>query len=123
MSISHRSVLPAIASQLVTALKQYDDDVGRMIDCWPDLDRYQDVSGQIERIRMYCGALDEARVQWVELLITHAELVHLLWRSQYGKEPASLDQIQSVRERHGDCVAALRGRCARVIARGGLRLS
>jgi hypothetical protein len=123
MSVSHRHALPAIATQLVAALKQYDADVGQMIEAWPDLERYQSVSGQIERIRMYCSTLDEARVQWVELLITHAELVHLLWRSQYGKDPAPKEQVQSVRERHGDCVAALRGRCARVIARGAQRLS
>jgi hypothetical protein len=123
MSASHGPALPAIASQLVAALQQYDSDVGRMVDSWPDLDHYQDVSAQIELIRMYCSALDEARVQWVELLITHAELVHLLWRSQYGHEPASLAQIESVRDRHGDCVAALRGRCARVIARSAQHLS
>jgi hypothetical protein len=123
MSASQGAALPAIASQLVAALKQYDADVGTMIEAWPDLDRYHGVSAQIERIRMYCSALDEARVQWVELLIIHAELVHMLWRSHYGTQPASPAQIQSVRERHSDCVAALRNRAARVLARGGLRLS
>jgi hypothetical protein len=123
MSASHGAALPAIASQLVAALQQYDADVGHMIEAWPDLDHYHGVSAQIESIRMYCSALDEARVQWVELLIIHAELVHMLWRSHYGREPASLAHIQSMRERHSDCVAALRNRCARVIARGGQRLS
>jgi hypothetical protein len=109
MSASHRYALPAIAAQLVLALKQYDGDVGRMVESWPDLNHYHGVSAQIEQIRMYSSALDE--------------LVHLLWRSQHGKDPAALGQIQMVREHHSDSVAALRGRCKRVIARGAAPLS
>ena len=122
MSASHLAALPAIAGQLVAALKDYDDDVGRMVDAWPDMGHYQDISGQIEQIRMYCSALDETRVQWVELLIIHAELTHVLWRSQYGGDRATPAQVLSVRERHADCVLALRNRCARVVARAAQRL-
>jgi hypothetical protein len=123
MSAPQSQALTAIASQLVGALETYDADVARMVEAWPDPDNYRAVSDQIERIRMYSSALSEARVQWVELLISHAELVHVLWRGQYGHEPDARDQVDAVRERHQDCVVALRNRCNRLIARSSLHLS
>jgi hypothetical protein len=61
--------------------------------------------------------LPEIRVQWVELLIAHAELVHFLWRAQYGETQAAREQIDHVRDHHADAIKALRNRCLRVIAR------
>jgi len=89
-----------------------------MIAGWPDLDRYRDVSAQVETIRMYCSALPDVRVQWVELLIAHAELVHFLWRTQYGVTQDVLEEIGAVRDHHADCIAALRNRCLRAVGRG-----
>jgi hypothetical protein len=66
---------------------------------------------------MYSAALAEVRVQWVELLIAHAELIHFLWRVQYGESQDAQAQIASVREHHTDCVKALRNRSIRVIQR------
>jgi hypothetical protein len=127
MSAFQSHALDAIAFQLVAALEQYDEATGTMIAAWPDLEHYRSVSEQIEKIRMYSSALPDARVQWVELLIAHSELVHFLWRAQYGDSKAAREQIESVRDHHGDAIAALRNRCLRVIARsqqhgGGERL-
>jgi hypothetical protein len=88
-----------------------------MIAGWPDLERYRSVSGQIEQIRMYAAALPDARVQWVELLIAHAELVHLLWRVQYGETGLAMSDTLDARLHHTDAVAALRHRCQRLMAR------
>ena len=124
MSAFDGPALNAIAAQLVGALDQYDADVAAMLEAWPRYESYHALSGQIEQIRMYSSALSEARVQWVELLISHAELVHVLWRSQYGRAPdKSREQVASMRERHHDSVLALRGRCIRLIARHGSALS
>jgi hypothetical protein len=117
MSAIQSNALDAIAFQLAAALEQYDSDTAAMIESWPDLDRYRSVSDQIEKIRMYSSALPELRVQWVELLIAHAELVHFLWRVQHGDRQAAREQIGSVRDHHADAVVALRNRCIRLMAR------
>ena len=107
----------AIAQHLVAALDQYEQDLAAMIAHWPDLERYRAASEQVEKIRIYSSALPQARVQWVELLIAHAELVHFLWRVQYGNEHAAEADMARVREHHAACAAALRNRCLRIAAR------
>jgi hypothetical protein len=115
MSAHSTNVLDAIALQLVAALERYATDTAQMVANWPDFERYRSVSEQIEQIRMYASALPEARVQWVELLIAHSELVHLLWRVQYGSGLTMVETVD-VRVHHTDAVAALRNRCLRVVA-------
>jgi hypothetical protein len=56
-------------------------------------------------------------VQWVELLIAHSELVHLLWRVQYGEGGLVIEDTLHVRLHHTDALAALRNRCLRVVHR------
>lgn len=117
MSASHAPALDAIAFQLVAALEQYDEDVGRMVDTWLDMELYQRVSAQIEDIRHYSAALPQLGVHWVELLIAHAELVHSLWRLRFQEVDADREQLETVRARHAACVASLRSRCSRVVER------
>jgi hypothetical protein len=121
MSALQKNALDAIALQMVAALEQYDTDTARMIEAWPDLELYRVVSAGVETIRTYSGDLPEVRVQWVEMLIAHAELVHFLWRSQYGDRAGALDQIASVREHHARCIAALRARAVWVASRAQQR--
>jgi hypothetical protein len=115
MSASEGRALDAIAFQLLAALEEYDQDTARMIAGWPELDLYRSVSDQMEKIRLYSSAVAEATVQSLELLIAHAELVHLLWRAEYAGDRTSLEALEEVREHHADCVAALRNRCLRVM--------
>jgi hypothetical protein len=117
MSAFQSDARDAIGLQLVATLETYDADTTRMVMEWPDLECYRRVSEQVERIRMYSASIPELRVQWVELLIAHAELVHCLWRAQYAERSAAREQIENVRQHHSDAVAALRARCLRVIAR------
>jgi hypothetical protein len=113
MSASQAHALDAIAFQLVAALEAYDRDAGRLVASWPDPELYRSVSDQVDRIRMYSSALPQTRVQWVEVLISHAELVHGLWRAQPGLGDDVLAQVASVRARHSAAIAALRTRCIR----------
>ena len=120
MSASESHALDAIAFQLVAALDAYERDVGRMLSAWPDPELYRTVSEQVDQIRMYSSALPETRVQWVEVLIAHAELVHGLWRAQGdGPGEEARARMAAVRERHAAAVAALRQRCLRALKEQG----
>jgi hypothetical protein len=116
MSASQSQALDAVAFQLAAALERYDDETTAMLESWPDLERYCAMSEQIETVRLYSSSLPEVQVQWVELLIAHAELVHVLWRMQYGDGGNLREQVADVRDRHADCIAALRNRCVRILA-------
>jgi hypothetical protein len=119
MSASEAPALDAIAMQLVAALDAYELDTATMIAAWPDLDHYAEVSEKVETIRMYCAALPEVSVPWVELLIAHAELIHHLWRVQYAlvKVEGAGDHLATVRERHAVAIVALRNRCLRAVGK------
>lgn len=117
MSASHASALDAIAFQLAAALDEYDEDVGRMVDTWLDMELYHRVSAEIEEIRGFSAALPQLSVPWVELLIAHAELVHSLWRLRFQEVGAHRERLDEVREHHSACVASLRSRCLRLMAR------
>lgn len=112
----HVPALDATARQLMQALGKYDADACRMVDTWPDIELYRSVSEQLEAIRIYSASLPQVRVQWTALLVAHAELIHMLWRIQYGHQASARAQIGPVRQHHGDCVAALHDRCARLLA-------
>lgn len=115
MSASGSPELDAIAFQLVAALEKYDEDAGRMVDTWLDMELYRSVSDQIEQIRLYSAALPRLSVPWVELLIAHAELVHSLWRLRFQHVEADRVRLEEVRARHSHCVAVLRSRCVRLL--------
>lgn len=117
MSASQAPALDAIALQLAAALDPYDRDAAAMVAGWPDMDLYRSVGEQVEKIRMYSNALPAAGVQWVELLIAHAELMHLLWQGQSGGTADGLAQVAARRDRHAACVLALRHRCLQLVGR------
>lgn len=117
MSAFEAPALDAIGFQLAAALEQYDRDAGRMVDTWLDMELYQQVSAEIEQIRMLSAALPPLSVPWAELLIAHAELVHSLWRLRFQELESDRVRLAEVRERHGACVGALRSRCLRMMAR------
>jgi hypothetical protein len=117
MSASHAPALDAIAFQLVAALEKYEQDVATMVDTWLDMELYNRVSRQIEEIRMYSAAMPSLSVQWVELLIAHAELVHSLWRLRFQQVESDRSHVETLRCRHSSCIATLRDRCLRMLAR------
>lgn len=108
MSAFHAPALQAIALQLAEALDAYESAVAAMLQTWPDLERYGEVSAKVEEIRALAGVLPLVSAEWIDLLIAHAELVHCLWRLQFGKPGAQAKPLGELRTRHGCCVAALR---------------
>jgi hypothetical protein len=119
MTASHAPVLDAIAFQLAAALERYEQDVGRMMDTWLDMDLYREVSRQVEEIRMYSAALPQLSASWLEVLIAHAELIHHMWRVQNARPAPQARDLAAVRERHAAAVRRLHDACLRLIARSG----
>lgn len=120
MTVSDLQALHAIALHMAAALDNYELDTETMIAAWPDFECYRRVSEEVDRLRMYSSGLPATSVQWAELLIAHAELVHYLWRNCYGGGGGSAEAFERVREHHADCVTALRNRCARIAGSGRL---
>jgi hypothetical protein len=107
MSAFQSAAVDAIGFQLLAALDECEADTEAMVEAWPELDRYHTVSAHVERIRMFCAARPELRVQWAELLIAHAELIHHLWRAQYGKERPAGEQLAQARAHHTAAIESL----------------
>jgi hypothetical protein len=119
MTASHAPVLDAIAFQMAAALETYEHDVERMLEEWLDMDLYREVSGQVEEIRMYSAALPQLGVPWVEVRISHAELIHHMWRVQNARPAPDAEDFESVRQRHAEAVRRLHAACLRLLTQSG----
>jgi hypothetical protein len=117
MSAPPGRALHTIASQLLSLLEDYDNDVARMVRSWPDDAQFQRVWDHVEHIRLYSGAVPQARVQATSVLIAHTEIVRLLCRSQARYETGMGSDIAAARANHRECLAALRFRLQWVINR------
>jgi hypothetical protein len=82
MSAADHQTREAIALQLIEALEQYEADVRLLCGSWLDMEHYQSVSQQVDDLRLYASALPRISVQWVAVLISHAELIHSLWKAR-----------------------------------------
>jgi hypothetical protein len=113
MSAFDYQALDAIASQLVNTLERYEADTDALVRGWPDMDRYRTVSEQIDQIRLYCTGLPTVSVQFVGLLIAHAELIHCLWKKT--NSPAASNEIGSALDQHRNGIADLRAKAERLL--------
>lgn len=117
MSALHAPARRAIALQLAETLDAYEAALAEMLEAWPDLRRYAAVSAKVEEIRLLSGALPSLSAQWIELLIAHAELMHCLWRLQFGSRGPQAKGLGEMRAHHGFCVTALRAACLSLAGR------
>jgi hypothetical protein len=115
MTASTSPAVDAAAFQLAGKLEAYERDVDAMVDTWLDPDLYRRVREDVEELRRLGTAFPAFSVQWVELLIAHAELVHGLWREKFEHDGAFLFEA---RERHRFCMQALRQRCLSQLLQG-----
>jgi hypothetical protein len=123
MSASLGPALDATAFQLLAAIDEYEAESSALVAAWPDLELYAMASAQIERIRLYSAPIPDLRVHWVELLIAHAELIHQLWRAQYGSHDEAGDDFAALRHRHAEAIAGMRRRCQRLLSARDLSAS
>jgi hypothetical protein len=107
MSASECQALQSTALEVAAALDAYERHVRQLVSSWLDMDLYHAVSGEIDAVRSLCAALPELSLPWVSLLVSHAELVHCLWRStQPAARPVS-GELQARLEEHLQCITVL----------------
>jgi hypothetical protein len=114
MAASDIQALDAIAFQLVAALERYEASTETLVSGWPDMDGYRVVSAGIDEIRMYSAALPTLSVQFVTLLIAHAELIHCLWK--LINSPAADDGVARALDQHRASIAGLRTKALRLMS-------
>jgi len=113
MSASEAVAIRACALHAAAALASYERHVRRLAATWLDMDLYHRVSAEIDAIGQVCTQLPDVQVPWGALLVSHAELVHALWRT--GGEPSlDLEDSADALEEHLHCIEALARRCLRL---------
>jgi hypothetical protein len=112
MSAGDAAATRASALSAAAALASYERHVRRLATTWLDMELYRTVSAEIDAIGRACAQLPSVRVPWVALLVSHAELVHALWRSD--GQSADLGGCAEALHEHLQCIDALARRCLRV---------
>jgi hypothetical protein len=91
----HQHHLPASETttfQLLAELESYEALVVALVRTWqasPELIVFGEVGQSMERMRTLAGALPSVSAQWIMVVISHAELMHNVWRLSRG-EPMDL---------------------------------
>jgi hypothetical protein len=109
MSAPQRRAMEAIAFELAAAVENYEKATDQLVATWLDMDLYQSVSRQVDHMRMLSASLPQLAVPWVNLLISHTEFVHCLWKC--GQKAAPSGELEGCRSRHSAAVDLLRERC------------
>lgn len=73
--------MQAAASHTLAALERYDRGVRKLADDWMDMELYAAVAQDIDAVRTGGSHVPPLSRNWVELLISHAELIQALWQS------------------------------------------
>jgi hypothetical protein len=118
MSASQAPALKTIAFQLAATLDKYDLTFHSLLKReWPDMDLYQAASATMDELRMYSAAVPTVSVQYITLLIAHAELVHCLWKNAEGPV-LQAGELARATDDHRAAIAALRRKCLQLLADG-----
>lgn len=115
MSASQRRAIDAIAFEMTAAIENYEHGIDQLVVTWPNMDLYHSVSRQVDHMRMLSTALPQVAVPWVSLLISHAELVHCLWKCGEAFAPSA--DFETCRARHARAILMLRERCTWLFTR------
>ena len=115
MSANDFPATRATAMQAAAALARYEHHIRRLVATWLDMDRYAEVSEEIDEIKDLCAILPQVARPWTALLASHAELIHALWQAAQG--PTRITPQRQLDE-HLECIDVLTRRCLR-LAGGG----
>ena len=107
MTAGECSAMQATAGDVEASLAAYERHVRQLVYTWLDMDLYQLVSAEIDALRKACAGFPQLSVPWVELLVSHAELVHCLWRSSQPTRRPAQGELQQRLQEHLRCIAVL----------------
>lgn len=117
MGRHHCEALDAITFELLADCDAYGEDVEQLVHHWsqPDaMELYRIVVNRANRMRHRSAALSGMEVQWVTFLISHTELMQLLW----NRRGAAVDARTAGRlDEHLSVVNALERSCRRRLTR------
>lgn len=116
MSASDGAVSSATALRVAASLARYERHVRRLVASWLDMDLYLHVSQEIDEIRQDCMLVPQLSLPWTALLISHADLVHALWRSGEAPRPAPDEEVTLQLQQHLASVDRLARVCLRLAA-------
>jgi hypothetical protein len=101
------------ANRTLVALELYAHDARKLAGSWRDLELHARVSRELDDLRHCCHDLPTVSVQWIALLIAHAELMHCLWRTTRPESGTTAMHRQLHLERLIVCAQSLRTACVR----------
>lgn len=105
----------ATAFHIAATLEEYEERVSHLVAHRREMEPYADVVKEFGRLRSYCASLPQLSVPWVDLLISHSQLLDCLWHMRDQDRDAS--KLQQRLHRHAASVAVLATRCRTLIAR------
>jgi hypothetical protein len=116
MSASHLPAVRATAMQAAVALARYERHVRRLSATWLNMELYRTVSDEADEIRSLCANLPQMSGPHAELLISHAELIHALWR-RGDDSTLPAEEVTCRLAEHLLCIDALARSCLRTAER------
>ena len=116
----HRRETSAAAFQLLALVEQYELDTATLLDDARAAGLYARWTANFEEMRLIALSVPDLHLAWLHVLISRAELVHLMWRANNGQPLQG--SIEDAAIPHQDAVTALRNRAMRMIRSETARL-
>lgn len=115
MSAGDFQALRSVPLEVANALARYERHVRKLATTWLDMELYATVSEEVDVIRRYCAGFPDLSLAATALLISHAELIHALWRR--GEHPEGDNDVAVRLQDHLACIDTLARRCLRLLER------
>lgn len=121
MSASQLPAVQATALHAVACLQGYEEHVRQLVASWLDMDLYQTVSAEVDAVKSACCLLPGLAVPTAGLLVSHAELVHCLWRASQPDSKVGAGECERQLQEHLRIVHDLSRKCLRVAGQADSR--
>ncbi|NML47216.1 hypothetical protein HHL11_25945 [Ramlibacter sp. G-1-2-2] len=117
MSASQLPAVQATALQAVARLQLYEEHLRQLVGSWLDMELYQSVSAEVDNIRASCAILPGLAIPIAALVVSHADLVHCLWRNSQPGSSAGIAECDTELQEHLGNIHSLSRKCLRAAGR------
>lgn len=118
MTQMHCPEWEALTVQLLVILDEYEEGLDQLVLKWEedaDWELYAQVSASVDEVRNFCRAQPRLSVPFLELLMSHVDLMRMLCRKACGADQPTLPASYAD---HRKCIKSLRDRCRRLSGEG-----